>query len=367
MALSDRPASSKPLAPLSTPLPKPVSKTVRVYLITGFLGTGKTTTILHLLKHRPATEKWAVLVNEFGEVGVDGTLLKALGDGVAIREVPGGCLCCVSGLPFQIGMNSLITRAKPDVLLIEPTGLGHPRQILAILNQPGYQDVLSVGSTVTLVDPRHLSQSKYRQHEIYADQLAVADVLVANKTDVCQPEDLLQFDALVAERQVDNPHLKSVRVIQGQLPPDLLAAVESTATTSSADISSAGTAMDSPGLPLMLDLTQPLQLALGESFRALAHQGDGYQSLGWLLAEDWVFSLAALRGWFYSLDVERAKGVLATDVGVVALNWREGTLTEQILGDVEVIAFENRLELIDLKPLPQASMEAGWQACVLSR
>ena len=125
--------------------------------------------------------------------------------------------------------------------------------------------------------------------------------------------------------------------------------------------------MDSPGLPLMLDLTQPLQLALGESFRALAHQGDGYLSLGWLLAEDWGFSLAALRGWFYSLDVERAKGVLATDVGVVALNWREGTLTEQILGDVEVIAFENRLELIDLKPLPQASMEAGWQACVLSR
>ncbi|MDO6804531.1 GTP-binding protein, partial [Wenyingzhuangia sp. 1_MG-2023] len=108
---------------------------------------------MNLLQHRPAGEKWAVLVNEFGEVGVDGTILKTLGDGVVVREVPGGCLCCVSGLPFQFGMNSLISREKPDVLLIEPTGLGHPRQILKILSQSGYQDVLKVANTVTLVDP----------------------------------------------------------------------------------------------------------------------------------------------------------------------------------------------------------------------
>ncbi|MDP2504990.1 GTP-binding protein [Oceanobacter sp. 3_MG-2023] len=340
------------------PLPQ-----VRVSVITGFLGTGKTTTILNLLQHRPAGEKWAVLVNEFGEVGVDGTILKTLGDGVVVREVPGGCLCCVSGLPFQIGMNSLISREKPDVLLIEPTGLGHPRQILKILSQSGYQDVLKVANTVTLVDPRHLSQPKYRQHEIYADQIAVADVLVANKIDVCQPEDLRLFDALVAERQLENPQLQAVRITQGQLSPDLLIAAGAETGASEASVTASNTTLR---LPPVLDLTQPLQLEAGESFRALPHQGDGYHALGWLIAQPWLFSLAALRNWLYSLEIERAKAVLATDAGVVAFNLREGTLTEQMLGDASVIAFENRLELIDLNVLPQAALEAGWQACALS-
>ena len=89
---------------------------IRVHLITGFLGVGKTTAILHLLKHKPEHEKWAVLVNEFGEVGVDGAILES--QGAVVREVPGGCLCCVSGLPFQMGLNMLIARGKPDVILI---------------------------------------------------------------------------------------------------------------------------------------------------------------------------------------------------------------------------------------------------------
>ena len=102
---------------------------IRTHLITGFLGVGKTTAILNLLKQKPEDEKWAVLVNEFGEVGVDGAVLQS--QGAVVKEIPGGCLCCVSGLPFQIGLNMLIAKEKPDVLLIEPTGLGHPRNILA--------------------------------------------------------------------------------------------------------------------------------------------------------------------------------------------------------------------------------------------
>ena len=73
-------------------------------IITGFLGSGKTTAILHLLKNKPADEKWAVLVNEFGEIGVDGSLFEGKNSkkqGVFIREVPGGCMCCTAGLPMQ--------------------------------------------------------------------------------------------------------------------------------------------------------------------------------------------------------------------------------------------------------------------------
>ncbi|MEL7401300.1 MAG: GTP-binding protein, partial [Pseudomonadota bacterium] len=86
---------------------------IRTHIVTGFLGVGKTTAILSLLQQKPEAEKWAVLVNEFGEVGVDGAILASQGDtmaNVVTREIPGGCLCCVSGLPFQMGLNLLIAR-----------------------------------------------------------------------------------------------------------------------------------------------------------------------------------------------------------------------------------------------------------------
>ena len=73
-------------------------------LITGFLGSGKTTSILHLLANKDPAEKWAVLVNEFGEVGIDGALLSS--SGAMIKEIPGGCMCCVNKMEtLSMGMS----------------------------------------------------------------------------------------------------------------------------------------------------------------------------------------------------------------------------------------------------------------------
>jgi len=119
-------------------------------IITGFLGVGKTTAILHLLKHKPGNERWAVLVNEFGEIGIDGSLFKGQHseqNGVFIREVPGGCMCCTAGLPMQIALAQLLARAKPDRLLIEPTGLGHPIEVLQTLFSEYYREVLNIQKT----------------------------------------------------------------------------------------------------------------------------------------------------------------------------------------------------------------------------
>ena len=82
----------------------------KVNLITGFLGSGKTTTLRHLLANKPENEKWAVLVNEFGEIGIDGALLADTG--AVLKEIPGGCMCCVNGLPMQVGLNMLLQQAK---------------------------------------------------------------------------------------------------------------------------------------------------------------------------------------------------------------------------------------------------------------
>jgi len=138
-------------------------------IITGFLGVGKTSSILNLLANKPENERWAVLVNEFGEIGVDGSLVQGLqnDDQVFIQEVPGGCMCCAAGLPMQIALNQLLLKAKPDRLLIEPTGLGHPKEVLQVLSSENYRQVLSLQKNITLVDARNLSDSRYTEHDTF--------------------------------------------------------------------------------------------------------------------------------------------------------------------------------------------------------
>ena len=85
---------------------------IPTHVIAGPLGAGKTSLIRHLLTCKPADERWAVLINEFGLVGIDAALLATADDGIAIGEIAGGCLCCVNGAPFQIGLARLLRSAR---------------------------------------------------------------------------------------------------------------------------------------------------------------------------------------------------------------------------------------------------------------
>ena len=179
-----------------------VIQEVPTNIITGFLGVGKTSAILQLLKHKPPGERWAVLVNEFGEIGVDGSLLEGQysnSEGVYIREVPGGCMCCAAGLPMQIALNQLLAKAKPDRLLIEPTGLGHPKEVLQTLSEEHYRDVLSLQKTLTLVDARKLSDPRYTNHDTFNQQIAIADIVIGNKLDLYEDDDKAKLSAYVTQ------------------------------------------------------------------------------------------------------------------------------------------------------------------------
>ena len=155
-------------------------KNIPTHLIAGPLGAGKTSLIRALMGQRPANERWAVLINEFGQVGLDEALLATDDAGVSMGEVAGGCLCCVNGAPFQVGLGRLLRKARPDRLFIEPSGLGHPAQLLAQLRLPPWRGVLAVHPPVLVLDAPALAAG-VALPEAQQQALVSAGLLVLNK------------------------------------------------------------------------------------------------------------------------------------------------------------------------------------------
>ncbi|MEO6676060.1 MAG: CobW-like GTP-binding protein [Pseudomonas sp.] len=155
---------------------------IPTHVIAGPLGAGKTSLIKHLLAQRPAHERWAVLINEFGQIGLDAALLTQDADGIALGEVAGGCLCCVNGAPFQIGLGRLLRKARPDRLFIEPSGLGHPAQLLRQLNEAPWLGVLAVQPCVLVLDAQALAVGKPLP-AAQQEALSSAGLLLLNKSE----------------------------------------------------------------------------------------------------------------------------------------------------------------------------------------
>ncbi len=127
---------------MSNSLSTPTQATTPVHLLAGFLGTGKTTTLLHLLAQRPATEKWAVIVNEFGEIGIDGVVLQQ--QDIEVREISGGCLCCTTGPQLPVTVTRLLRDHQPDRLFIETSGLAHLATLVDQLKRPPLGNALAI-------------------------------------------------------------------------------------------------------------------------------------------------------------------------------------------------------------------------------
>ncbi len=334
-------------------------------LITGFLGSGKTTTILSLLKRKPPEEHWAVLVNEFGQVGIDGTLLQS--EGATIREVAGGCLCCVAGVPMQVGLNVLISRVRPDRLLIEPTGLGHPARVLALLESSSYRELIDLRATICVVDPRKLTDARYLSHASFQDQARLADVILANKVDCCEDEDRRRF--LTWGQGFDPAKAELGWASYGEMPLAWLDIPRDQPRRAIAPLAHASLARQTaPGLPL-LDLTSgagrlaegELRLAEGELWRRLTGRGEGMESCGWIIQPHMVFDSSRLLDWCQGASVERLKGVVHTEQGWLMLNGADGVLTQGAAPE----NIDSRIEVLAAGTAPWDELEVGLFECRL--
>ncbi|MGH1593385.1 CobW family GTP-binding protein [Yersinia proxima] len=299
-------------------------------LITGFLGCGKTTTIRHLLAQKPAHEKWAVLVNEFGEIGIDGALLAD--SGAVLKEIPGGCMCCVNGLPMQVGLNMLLQQAKPDRLLIEPTGLGHPKQILSLLTSEIYQPWISLHATLSLLDARQLSEPRYTENENFRDQLAAADILVANKQDTYSETDYAVLKQWHEKQPVSRPLYYAE---QGKIDIALLDMPHSNNDELPDGIHHHSSTRQKGLAALSLKGNEPWRRAL--------NQGQGYLSCGWVFNADTVFDTVPLLEWVRLNPVERVKGVMRIPEGTLVVN-RQGH--DLKIETRQVPPLDSRIELI---------------------
>lgn len=304
-------------------------------IITGFLGVGKTTAILNLMKNKPADESWAILVNEFGEIGVDGSLIQGNDrkKQVFIREVPGGCMCCAAGLPMQIALNQLLSEAKPDRLLIEPTGLGHPKEVLEVLSSEHYRKVLSLQKNITLVDARKLSDTRYSEHDTFNQQITIADTIVGNKVDLYKSGDAEQLAEYVA--QVCHPDTKLIFAHHGKIPSD-----EFSGNTNFYHHQAHGHHHHhdhKQDKPLASELPMPESGMIKAS-----NQGEGFESIGWRFAADKLFDRQQLLKVLVGLKAERMKAVFITQSGIFGYNLTEDGLTECELDE----CIETRIEVI---------------------
>ncbi|ROO57738.1 CobW family GTP-binding protein [Vibrio crassostreae] len=308
-------------------------------IITGFLGVGKTTAILNLMKNKPEDENWAILVNEFGEIGVDRSLFEGnqtKQQRVFIREVPGGCMCCAAGLPMQIALNQLLSEAKPDRLLIEPTGLGHPKEVLEVLSSEHYRKVLSLQKNITLVDARKLSDTSYSEHDTFNQQITIADTIVGNKVDLYNNGDAEKLAEYIA--QVCHPDTKLIFAHHGKIPYD-----EFDGNSNFYHHQAHGHHHHhhhhhhKEDKPLASELPMPKSGMIKAS-----NQGEGFESIGWRFAADKLFDHQRLRRFLVGLKVERMKAVFITPNGIFGYNLTEDGLTESELDECA----ETRIEVI---------------------
>lgn len=321
-----------------------VAAAVPLNLVTGFLGAGKTTAIRHLLAHGREGERWAVLVNEFGKVGIDQAVLGA-GNGeenIAIKEVPGGCLCCTNHLPLQVALSQLLQRAKPTRVLIEPTGLGHPARVLEALREPHWQAALEIRATLTLVDARELADKRVLEHETFQAQIEAADVLVFSKDDVLSDAERERAREFAASIVPPKAHVHFLR--DGALP---YAWLDLPARTQPVRRSLLHSIAAAPVVSAAAVIEPPFHYSEELPQAAIA---------GWVFPRDWQFAHDALLNVLFGIqDTMRVKGVFHTDKGWIFFN---ATRHETAINS-EVARADSRLEIIAAQARDWPALEAA--------
>jgi G3E family GTPase len=172
------------------------------HVIAGPLGVGKTTAILDYLARHAGEQRVGVLVNDFGPVGLDGAILEgdAGGDGLQVTTVPGGCVCCAAAEGLVTTLQRLLAMDL-DRLIIEPSGMADPAQVLHLLRQVAAESRLELRPTIALLDPKDFDAARGQPSPYFRLMAAAADILVLNRADTAEPGLAEAFEAWAQTRE----------------------------------------------------------------------------------------------------------------------------------------------------------------------
>ena len=223
---------------------QPMAK-IPVTIVTGFLGSGKTTLIRHVIENADG-RRLALIINEFGDVGVDGSILKSCGIESCpeenIVELANGCLCCTVADDFIPAIEALLARTpQPEQIIIETSGLALPKPLVKAFDWPGIRTRVTVDGVIAVVDGAAVAAGRFADdpeklaaqrvadssidhdnplEEVYEDQLLCADLIVLNKADLMTPE---TASRVTSEIQATVPRaVKIVETHEGRIDPAIL-------------------------------------------------------------------------------------------------------------------------------------------------
>lgn len=322
-------------------------KKIATNLVTGSLGSGKTTLIRHLLSQKPSNEKWGLLVNEFGAIGIDGAIYEG-NDGVNIKQIPGGCICCTAKSELKTSIQELINTQNIDRLIIEPTGLGEPDSLVDLLQSDFFASRFDIQTVFSVFDCSATTVDDFNTYTILQNLAQMADIVIFNKTDLVN---ISHIDAL---RQYADalypPKYQVITTQQCKITPSLIAIAHSNAHSEtriklglneSSHQHSTTAPQESQPLPY-----QPK--AINNLSQRIYKNELNTQSIGWIFNPEQAFEWTKLLQLFNDFNnntfgpIKRAKGVFRVGEPWMLFQWANNHVSR------EYIAYrrDSRMELL---------------------
>ncbi len=328
----------------------PQHTSLPTHLITGLLGSGKTTTLRQLLLQKPAGERWGIIINEFGEVDIDAATLQSQESNDAVLSVSGGCVCCSAQQGLTQAINQLLTESTENPisrLFIEPTGLGHPAKIIDILTQSSFVRPLSLQPILCVITPQQLTPLRWQKSAVMRDLVTLSDIILLNKTDLSSVDEQNIALALLHNSYPPKTEIKPIQ--QGRIPlTELFGSKQSTGTKNQSSF----TILNSlEGFNLHQKQTTQTSKAVDSSLPGIRQcllqvtsETSELSSIGWTFHPKIQFNRVKLKSFFASMApfLIRGKGLLKTGNEWQLINWSDGELS------FEDIAWrqDSRLELL---------------------